>query len=158
MRSFLRNAGTPICVLGKTNFWCGSRFQQSSGWFLRATIFFLTTGATSAGRKTPGSEFLATTGLLPPSGRPFWKPMSYSWLLEFSLRFAFDRYSFQIECGMFLSFWSIEWIAPILFPSRGWGILVWTGFVFLLEPINFRWGWPSLIENFYRVACSSFWP
>ena len=45
-------------------------------------------------------------------------------------------------------FGAIELIIPILFPSPLWGILVWTGFVFLLDPLNFRRGLPSLIAEF----------
>lgn len=36
---------------------------------------------------------------------------------------------------------------PILFPSRWWAVLVWTGFVFLFDPLNFRRGLPSLITE-----------
>jgi hypothetical protein len=45
-------------------------------------------------------------------------------------------------------FGAIELIIPILFPSPLWGILVWTGFVFLLDPLNYRRGLPSLIGEF----------
>lgn len=37
-------------------------------------------------------------------------------------------------------------IIPILFPSRWWAALVWTGFIFLLDPLNDRYGAPSLIN------------
>lgn len=48
----------------------------------------------------------------------------------------------------FVLFGTIELAIPILFPSPWWGILVWTGFVFLLDPLNFRRGLPSLIGEF----------
>ena len=48
----------------------------------------------------------------------------------------------------FAIFGAIELVIPILFPSPWWGILVWTGFVFLLDPFNFRRRLPSLIGEF----------
>ena len=45
-------------------------------------------------------------------------------------------------------FGAIELIIPILFPFPLWGILVWTGFIFLLDPLNYRRGLPSLIAEF----------
>ncbi|MCI0331546.1 MAG: hypothetical protein L0196_11495 [candidate division Zixibacteria bacterium] len=52
--------------------------------------------------------------------------------------------------NVFILFGAVELLLPILFPSRWWGILVWTGFVFLLDPLNFRWGRPSIIAEFRR--------
>lgn len=39
-------------------------------------------------------------------------------------------------------------LVPIIFPSRWWAFLVWTGFIFLLDPLNFRRGRPSFIAEF----------
>lgn len=48
----------------------------------------------------------------------------------------------------FVIFGAIELAIPLTLPSPLWGILVWTGFVFLLDPLNFRRGLPSLIGEF----------
>lgn len=38
-------------------------------------------------------------------------------------------------------------IVPIVFPSRYWAPIVWTGFIFLLDPINYRLGLPSILRQ-----------
>ncbi len=50
--------------------------------------------------------------------------------------------------NLFVVLGTVELLIPILFPSSWWGILVWTGFVFLLDPLNYRRGLPSLIAEF----------
>lgn len=49
--------------------------------------------------------------------------------------------------NLFVAVGVVELTVPILFPSPWWGILVWTGFVFLLEPFNYRRGRPSVLAE-----------
>jgi len=57
------------------------------------------------------------------------------------------RFSSHALAGLVI-FGAIELTIPIFYPSPWWGVLVWTGFVFLLDPLNFRRGLPSLIAEF----------
>lgn len=45
-------------------------------------------------------------------------------------------------------------ILPILFPAYGFP-LVWLGLIFLLEPVNQRWGEPSLLEELGRGSITT---
>ena len=38
-------------------------------------------------------------------------------------------------------------ILPFIFPGRYWAPAIWTGFILLLDPINFRFGLPSLFKQ-----------
>lgn len=43
-------------------------------------------------------------------------------------------------------------LIPIVFPTRYWAILVWTGFVLFLDPINYLAGGSSLLRDLQRGA------
>lgn len=60
------------------------------------------------------------------------------------LLFSIEVLNFLVILG------AIELLIPIFFPSPWWGFLIWTGFVFLIDPLNFRLNRPSVIAQFQQ--------
>jgi hypothetical protein len=69
------------------------------------------------------------------------------------------RFSGGVQTGMIV-FGAMCLLVPVIVPQMVAArlfVLVWIGFVFLLDPINFRLGWPSLIGDLAQGRVSRFY-